>query len=133
MYSLLPGTVIFVYIGIIRHVGIVTDRYENGKPMVISNSLRKMGVYEESWDDFACGKEVHVLEYSSPLNPDFILSKARSMLGSKWNPLKWNCEHFVTWSLNNKPHSPQLRLVAICAAVGIGISVFGKYLKPNRV
>lgn len=133
MYNLLPNTIVFVDFGFYKHYGLSTERFYNGKPTIISNSFRKMGVYEESWDDFSCGKDVQILEYTSSLNPDVILSRARSKLGTKWNLLTWNCEHFVNWSHGLKTHSPQLNTYATCVSVIVGSVILLKTIKTKSI
>ena len=95
----------------------------NSMPMVISNSFRKRGVYEELWDDFSNGKEVEISGYSGTLPPEEVLSRARSKIGTRWNLLWWNCEHFINWSHGLKPRSPQVRSYAAYTIAIAGLAV----------
>ena len=111
-YSLAPGTVIAVWVGFIRHVGIVTDRTYGAHPSVISNSHRAGGVIEEPLPVFSSGQDVDVVGYPGSLPPQQVLQKARSRIGETWD-LFWNCEHFVKWAHGLRPRSPQLVAGAI--------------------
>ena len=121
--NLIPGTIVQIDFGFYKHPGIVSDRNMNSMPMVISNSFRKRGVYEEPWDDFSNGKEVEISGYSGTLPPEEVLSRARSKIGTRWNLLWWNCEHFINWSHGLKPRSPQVRSYAAYTIAIAGLAV----------
>ena len=121
--KLLPGMVVQIDFGFYHHPGIVSDRTINSTPMVISNSFRKRGVFEESWEDFSSGKQVKILGYPGALSPDAVLLRARSKIGSRWNLFRWNCEHFINWSHGLKPRSPQVRNYATYAIALAGLAV----------
>lgn len=116
-YNLAPGTVIAVWVGFIRHVGIVTDRMYGAYLGVISNSYRAGRVAEEPLPVFAGGRSVNVIGYLSDLPPQQVLRRARSRIGEAWDLPNWNCEHFVRWAHGLQPRSPQLvaGVVLICA------------------
>lgn len=128
--SLIPGTVVTIDYGFYKHVGLITDRTMNGMPMIISNSFRKGGVFEESWEEFSCGKKTKISGYPGSLFPHEVLSRARSKIGAGWNLLTWNCEHFVNWSHGMKTRSPQLNTYAACTISIIGLAVL---LKNNKL
>lgn len=124
--NLTPGTIVEIDFGLYKHPGVVTDRIMNSMPMVISNSFRKKGVFEESWEEFSNGEKVDISGYPGHLSPDEVLSRARSRLGTRWNLINWNCEHFVNWSHGLKMRSPQLKTCAFYAVAIIGLAVFIK-------
>lgn len=116
-----PGNVVYINTHVFfRHKGIVSDRWHNGKPMVISNSARRGGTYEESWDDFAQGRTVYKEGNPSQLPAWHVLANARACIQRKpYDLLGWNCESMVTYAFGLRPASPQLATVAvlgICAA-----------------
>lgn len=103
-----PGTVVSVALPLYHHVGIVTDRFSDGKPMVISNSKRFGCVVEESIDAFAGGNPVtrDTLQSTEPYW--LVLNRARSRLGERYSLLSFNCEHFVRFAIGLTPNSPQI-------------------------
>lgn len=127
MQALVPGTVIAVDLGPIRHVGIITDRTIHGWPMVISASKRTGCVTEESVHEFANGRKVHILDIVGNLPWKEVLRRARSQIGRRWDLFLGNCEHFVRWSHGLKPTSPQLwaGIALVVFVLGMG-SVMAK-------
>lgn len=113
------GTVISVGFGPYEHVGIVTDRTIGDTQTVISNSARKGGVFEESISLFSRGRKINLKGYIGDLDPYSVLSRARSKIGTKYNVLKWNCEHFIRWVHGLKPESPQLKLTIVIAMLAL--------------
>lgn len=109
MKTLSAGDVVSIQLGIIEHFGVVSDKYINGVPCIISNSHKKGMVVEESIQEFANGRAITVHQYSGSLNPIQIISRARSRLGESYNLIKWNCEHFIRWATGLEPKSPQVR------------------------
>lgn len=113
-----PGTVVSIPVLVFwNHKGIVSDRWHNSKPMVISNSARRGGVQEEPWDDFACGCRVSVEGYPSNLQSFMVLARAREFMGTAYDLVKWNCELLVAHAHGLKVQSPQLAITAIIALV----------------
>jgi hypothetical protein len=116
------GTVVSIPIALFyKHKGIVSDRWNGGKPMIISNSARSGGVHEEFWDVFAEGGTVMVDGYLGGL-PNFeVLSRAKSLISSQYDLLRWNCEHFVAYAHGLKPTSPQVAVTVAIATLCIGV------------
>ena len=121
--SLTPGTIVRIHFGFYSHPGIVSDKKHDAMPMVISNSQRKRGVYEETWEEFCNGRPVDILDYPGSLAPAEVLQRARSKIGTRWNLLTWNCEHFIRFAHGLKPRSPQVRAYAGCAVAIAGLAV----------
>jgi len=114
------GTVIEVDFGLYRHLAIVSERFMNGLPMLISSSLRTWEVREEAWDTVVNGRKWRSLGLIGPCTPSEVLRRARSKIGTKWNLFSWNCEHFVYWASGVRPRSPQLRVVVTSLVLFIG-------------
>lgn len=131
--NLIPGTIVQIDFGFYQHPGIVSDRTMNSMPMVISNSFRKRGVFEEPWEDFTNGKEVEIKGYPGNLSPHEVLNRARSKIGTRWNIFFWNCEHFIRWSHGLKSRSPQIRNYAIYTVAIVGLAVLFSKDKSNSV
>lgn len=114
-----PGSVISIpFLLVYRHLGIVSDRWHGGKPMVISNSARRGGVHEEPWDVFAQGKPVTVEKSHSDMPRREAVTQARSRIGTRYDALTWNCEHLVSDARGFRPSSPQV--LATLAVVVLG-------------
>ena len=94
----------------------------NSKPMVISNSFRRSGVFEESWEDFSNGRNVKIPGYPGDLSADEVLLRARSKIGSRWNLFGWNSEHSINWAHGLKPRNPTVRNYATYAIFLMGDS-----------
>jgi hypothetical protein len=119
MSYLIPGTVVSVAIGPIKHFGIISDRQGLQGPFIISCSQRTGCVAEEAAQAFANGGNINIHGYPSQLNSYQVLQRARSKLGTKYDLLKWNCEHFVRWTHNLKAESPQLQATAILGVLSL--------------
>ncbi|MFA6309973.1 MAG: lecithin retinol acyltransferase family protein [Sterolibacterium sp.] len=120
MVTLAPGYTIGVQVGPITHVGIVSDKYVNGVPMVISNSRRTGGVAEEPLNIFQGGYAlVDVAQATASMPVWQVLLRARSMIGSRWNLFSWNCEHFVNWAYGFEAKSRQLDQASAFAGVAL--------------
>lgn len=107
-----PGTIVGVWIGMIQHVGILTD-----SGTVIANSFVHGGVTELSVPKFTIGKRLSLKGYPGRLSSQEVIANARAEIGQPWNLLKNNCEHFVRRAHGVPPHSPQLQRAMF--AVGV--------------
>lgn len=117
-----PGSVVSVPIFLgYRHLGIVSDRFSNGKPMIISNSSRAGGTKEETLETFSQGRPVRIDQASDDLRAFEIVQRARSRLGSPYDLLSWNCEHLVAYARGLTPSSPQILGTLAFAALGLMI------------
>jgi len=113
-----PGTVVSIPTFLIyRHKGIVSDRWYNGKPLIISNSARANGVQEEPWEVFAEGHIVKVEGYPSNLSNHEVVSRAQSYIGTQYDLFSWNCEHLVAVAHGLKSQSPQVAATVAVAAL----------------
>ena len=122
-----PGTVVSVRVGPFLHVGIVSDRTgPDGFPMVISSSRRRGRAVEESWQEFAGDERVSVRERHSGPEGQQIVARARRMLGTPWDPVFSNCEHFVERACGRAPRSGQLQAVGSVAAMFALVLLFAR-------
>ncbi len=120
----IPGAVIFVwFLGVFRHKGVVSNRWWNGKPMVIANSWTSNGVAEIPWDEFASGAEVFNDGYPSNLSSMAVLFNARNLIGERYDAVLSNCEHFVCKCHGLPPRSPQLAIAVIVAVLATTLVV----------
>lgn len=115
-----PGTIVYtLFLGVFRHKGIVSNRWCNGKPMVIANSQITRGVAEVAWDTFTAGNAWHIEGYPSNLSPFEVLYRARSLIGQPYNIAASNCEHFVYRCHGQQQNSPQVAAILFVAVLGL--------------
>ncbi|NOY25059.1 MAG: hypothetical protein GXP62_04215 [Oligoflexia bacterium] len=111
-----PGTVVGIPASVaggaltVQHMGIVSDHQdEHGLPLVISASKKTGRVSEETWLQFTGGQDATIYDFLGSLPGDQVVRRARSKLGTRWDLLVANCEHFVHWAHGLDPQSPQLQ------------------------
>ncbi len=110
-----PGTVVVVDakpFGLVEHVGIWTER-----DTVISCSLRRRGVAEETPEAFSRGLPIRSRAFHGQVDTGEAIARGRSRIGAPYRLFSHNCEHFVHWAYGVKPQSPQLRGAAASVAV----------------
>lgn len=105
-----------------RHRGIVVGWDFAGQPLVASNSAARGGVCVETLADFAAGRDVIIAELLDQQLHAAILRRVRERLGSKYDLVSWNCDHFVEWALGREVKSKQLR---DWSAIAAGLLVLG--------
>jgi len=121
------GTIVSVpFLIVFRHLGIISDRRHQGKPMVISNSPWSGGVSEQPWGMFTGGFDVALAGYPSNLPPYEVLRRARSQIGTRYSLLTWNCDHFVRYAHGLASESPQLARAVLLLAVGTTLVLAGR-------
>ena len=115
------GAIVKVLMGAYDHYAVVSDRYDNGKPMLISLSARQGTVCEEAWDYCAGNRKVVLSPIQGDLHPHQVVQRARSKLGEiRYSLLNRNCEHFARWAHDLKVESKQVQgALFITGAIGI--------------
>ena len=117
-----PGTVVTVPLGFgFRHLGIVSDRWLAGQPMVIAGSSRTGTVAEEAWGVFCPDGRYEVVDLGGPINGHAAVWRARSHIGTRYSLLNWNCDHVVRDAVGLQPESPQ---IVACVLGGLMIAAF---------
>jgi hypothetical protein len=112
-----PGTIVSVSLGFgFRHRGVVSDKWEKGIPMIISNSRKAGGVTESTWETFGCLEHWRVDETSGPAAGLRAVQRARSQISTQYDLVNWNCDHLVYYSVGLPPQSPQILISATIAA-----------------
>jgi hypothetical protein len=125
--NLVPGTVVTVQMkglfALGHHFALVTNKTgPDGMPIVIANSGDTGGPAEQSWNAFVQGRSYRSF-YPSDLSPDIVLYNAYSMIGTRYNFLHWNCEHFANMCHGRPAQSHQIRGgLALAALIG-GLAV----------
>ncbi len=101
---------------IFTHVGLKIS-LPNGTTVVYANAPGR-GVVRQSLAEFNAGRCVTC----TPINaadPYAVLARAEHALGTAYDLLSWNCEHFVNWALGVAPISPQLRAAGAGLLAGL--------------
>ena len=124
-HTLRPGTIVTVQMkGIFKlahHFALVTDKIgPDGLPMVIANSGESRGPGEQSWTNFVKGR-LYRAYYPSTLPPETVLYNAYAMVGTRYDLIHWNCEHFANACHGRPAHSHQVRGGLMLAALGLAL------------
>jgi hypothetical protein len=117
------GAVISVWHLLYWHKGIVSRVWPSA--MVIHNSKSHGRVVEEHIDQFSEGQRPQVVWRPESWQAAFVVSRARTFLGQRYELTKFNCEHLVTAAQGVKPNSEQLGLwivLGVCAGILFAIS-----------
>lgn len=104
-----------------EHWGIVAaDQF--GQTTIVSNRGLRGGVTEELWQEVVGDAEWRIVDLSSQLPAYFIVGRARSKIGARYDFWTWNCQDLVYWALGLKAQSPQRNIVtAVLAIASVGI------------
>lgn len=116
--------VVKIDMGLFFHYGIFDG---NGK--VIHNSKRHGRVVIESLKSFSEGKEVLADLGIFSGDADAAIERAKRYIGTPYNLLQENCEHFVRMAHGLLKESPQLQKYMI-TATGIGVVCISTKNKP---
>ena len=124
------GAIVTILFNGFKHFAIVSDRYFNGKPMLISLSNRTGTVCEEAWDKCTQGRKVELAKDQGILPSWQVLIRAKSLLGKIGYRL-WdqNCEHFARWTHGLKVESKQVQNYAVA---GLAIGVIGLLMRASK-
>ena len=116
--------VIAIYYPFYIHYAIVSDRYSNGAPNVISLSFRMCGVLEEPWDEVIGNRRVEISPIRGKRPAIEVIQFARSYINSslRYNLFTCNCEHFVRFVHGLKVESKQLHQAIAGAVFGVALS-----------
>lgn len=131
MITLNPCNVVAIRCWWGEHWGIVAlDQY--GRTTIISNRGAKSGVTEELWNDVVGDAKWRIVnELSSDMPAYFVIDRARSMIGTRYDFLKWNCQDFVYWALCLQPQSPQREAFVGTVLAALAISFVVKLSANN--
>lgn len=133
--ALIPGCHLAARRTLYCHHGIYA-----GEGKVIAH-LRDFGITECSFEEFAAGDEVFVIDHGSDQIYTYpqALERARSMLGvGGYNLFSNNCEHFATWCLTGQKRSLQVEKLlslglSLTAIEGIRRHLVGKSPLPPAI
>jgi hypothetical protein len=108
-----------------KHVGIYIGLWRFNGPCVVHNSKRG-GVILSTFSDFADNSQVfiHQKAVGDFLERQTIVQRALSLLGTKYDLLKFNCEHAATMAQSGVARSPQIAGYAVLALITLGLAIF---------
>lgn len=109
--------------GIYNHVGIYVGPTWDGRD-VIHNA--KGGCVELiSLSEFANGAPVYrrIAAPDDYFQQQAIVERAMSLIGKKYDLIKFNCEHFATLAQTGRAASPQLAGLALLGILGVFLAV----------
>lgn len=83
------------------------------------NTKSDASIARSIMSEFALDSIVHMREYSQQDDPQVVIDRAESKLGSKeYNLVTNNCEHFATWCCTGRTASEQVRIVSSLTTTG---------------
>lgn len=95
-----------------------------GPNKIIAASKRFKIICEVTDAVFSGGGIIKKHPLQGVVDRDAITRAARSRLGERYDMVFSNCEHFVSWVINGKPESPQVKywVSTIIAGAAIGLT-----------
>lgn len=118
-YTARTGDMIQVNRGGYNHVGIYIGLSWNGQDVI--HNAKGGCVAFTTFAEFAKGVPV-ILRRAAPDNyfaQQDIVQRATSLLGQKYDLIKFNCEHFATYAQMGRAQSPQLAGLALLGLAGL--------------
>lgn len=105
-----------------KHRAIIAGNDGFGRLMVIHNAKDSFVKYD-LFEIFAAGFPVTFVSRVARnwYEQQQIVNRAKSLLGTRYDLLKFNCDHLVTYAQTGKASSPQLQgIVATIALIALG-------------
>lgn len=112
------GSKVWINLKPIRHFGVYL-----GDNRVIHNSKRTNQVAIENLETFAYG---HRIEFRAPkqtVDPNGLREKALQTVDQKYSISNFNCEHLVSYLLDDENVSRQLSYTMTSAGIGLSVSM----------
>src|SRR5437763_2015594 len=125
--ELRPGDKVFVKGDFgVRHYGVYVGCDWQGKEMVVQN-LKGRSVEETSLGAFSAGRPIFIEQRARNwLHAEEIVQRARSLVGTNYDLISFNCEQAANYAVNGRPFSLQLQeAVGLLLLVGVVLFAFG--------
>ena len=113
-----PGDVVSVQHANFSHWGI-----RIGPNRIIAASKRFKVICEVTDEVFSGGGFLNKHPLQGIVDRNALIKAARSRLGERYHIVFSNCEHFVSWVVNGKPKSPQVKYWVSTIIVGAAIGL----------
>jgi hypothetical protein len=110
-----------------RHVGIYVGPRHLGGACVVHNCKGK-GVILSTLSDFSGNSQVFIQQKATGnfYEREMIAQRALSLLGTKYDLIKFNCEHAATTAQSGIGRSPQIAAIALLALFALGFALFAR-------
>lgn len=123
------GDKVEVNCGLYKHVAIYRGHQWDGRDFI--HNAKNGCVSLATVDEFAAGKQIFLCEAAPDdyFQRQAIIERAMSLLGTKYDLINFNCEHFANYAQKGRSESPQLAAgAAVLALLGIFAAVlaFGR-------
>ncbi len=123
-HTLAAGDKIQVQRFLYRHVGIYLGPRLDGR--CVAHNDKKTGVVILSTFEKFLGGSAVSIEIPAPADSfarTQVVQRALSLLGTKYDLWKFNCEHYANYSQTGKATSPQLSAAFALAAIVLGLYI----------
>lgn len=124
--------IVIVYMGqgLYKHWALLSERTHQGRPLLISNTLRNGTVKEETWDQVVGHRPYKIITLQTGTPAYIILAKARGAIDQvKYDLIQYNCEHFVREMVFGMAKSHQVSNVLTFTGVAAGVLYLGSRMR----
>jgi hypothetical protein len=110
-----------------KHVGIYVGPRHLGGACVVHN-CKGNGVILSTLSDFSGNSKIFIHQKATGnfYEREMIAQRALSLLGTKYDLIKFNCEHAATKAQSGVAQSPQIAAAALIALFAIGLTLFAR-------
>ncbi len=115
----------------VRHYGIYVGQIGGYLDAVVHNSKTEMKVVLEELSTFADGKEIKIEQHAPPDYEQVVVERALQLLGTKYDLIDFNCEHFVNLVQQGERRSDQLRNGAFLGGLALGVAWLYNSSRPR--
>jgi len=125
--ELRPGDKVFVKGDFgVRHYGVYVGWDWQGKEIVVQN-LKGRSVEETSLQAFSAGQPIFIEQRAGNWrHAEEIVLRARSLIGTNYDLISFNCEQAANYAVHGRPFSLQLQeAVGLLLLVGVVVFAIG--------
>lgn len=112
---------------ITRHCGICVGYDDYGDPVFVHNTYRTGRVTYADLADFSSGRRVRIDQRAKPGHGRRVARRAESLLGRRYDFVRFNCEHTANYAANGSAYSDQIVAAGVVAGVtlvvGAGVAI----------
>lgn len=108
-----------------RHYGVCTGFDLYGEPVFIHNTWERGRVTRATLDEFSHGRRVRVDQRAQAGKAGLVVRRAESLLGQKYDFVRFNCEHAANYALTGRGHSNQILVGGLLLVGLLGLGLVG--------